>query len=655
LNYSSGMDINKLKLLANSSRALSMDAVQKANSGHPGLPLGMADFGALFYTHILKHYPKQPRWPNRDRFILSAGHGSMFLYSFLHLTGYDLSLEELKKFRQIGSKTPGHPEYGLTEGVETTTGPLGQGFANAVGFAMAERRLAALFNEPGFPIVDHYTYVLCGDGDLQEGISAEAAAIAAHWGLNKLIVFYDSNDVTLDGPASKSMSEDMALRFQGHGWKVLQGSAYDYPGMMDLTQQAQQSDRPVLIILKSTIGYGSPNKAGSFKVHGAPLGADEIKLTRQALGIPDEDFWISPEALALVEERSKEWVATYKAWVDLFERWSQQFPEKRKLWDTMHGSVVEQLNSLPPVENPEGESIATRNASQRVLKALAEAVPGLIGGSADLSHSTMTDIPGGTFGKEDPKGKILNFGVREHAMGAIVNGIVLHGGHRAFGGTFLTFSDYQRTPIRLASLMKIPSIFLYTHDSVFLGEDGPTHQSVEHVTLLRAIPDFFVVRPADAQETLEAWKLILRREEGPSAIILSRQNLITFQKPKGWEKDFAKGGYIVVEPEGEVETVVLATGSEVNLALEALKLTQKRVRVVSISSLELLKANPEHRERLIPSGVRVVACEAGISLSWQEFISPNAFLGIERFGESGPGAAVAKHLGLTAENLARLF
>ncbi len=649
------MDIQRLKLLANSARALSMDAVQKANSGHPGLPLGMADFGALFYTEVLKHYPHKPQWPNRDRFILSAGHGSMFLYSFLHLTGYNLSLDDIKQFRQIGSKTPGHPEYGLTEGVETTTGPLGQGFANAVGFAMAEKRLAALFNEPDYPIVDHYTYVLCGDGDLQEGISAEAAAIAAHWGLNKLIVFYDSNDVTLDGPASKSMSEDMALRFQGHGWKVLQGDAYDYEGMLRLVREAQQSDRPVLVILKSVIGYGSPNKAGSFKAHGAPLGPDEIKLTREKLGIPDQDFWIAPEVEPLIREKQAEWARSYEDWVELVRRWSDQFPEKRDLWQEMFGPVEVSLAKLSAIEQPVGESIATRNASQRVLKALAEVVPGLIGGSADLSHSTMTDIPGGTFGKADPRGRILNFGVREHAMGAIVNGIVLHGGHRAFGGTFLTFSDYQRTPIRLASLMGIPSIFLYTHDSVFLGEDGPTHQSVEHLTLLRSIPGLLVLRPADAQETLEAWKLLLRREDGPSAIVLSRQNLVTFPKPEGWEMDYAEGAYIAHEPDGEPETVVLATGSEVNLALEAVKLTTKKVRVVSVSSLELLQVNESHRKKLIPTTARVVACEAGLGLCWHRYISPGGFLGIERFGESGPGAAVAKHLGLTAENLARLF
>lgn len=649
------MNTQTLKLLANSARALSMDAVQKANSGHPGLPLGMADFGALLFAEVLKHYPKKPLWPDRDRFILSAGHGSMFLYSYLHLTGYDLSLEDIKQFRQIGSKTPGHPEYGLTEGVETTTGPLGQGFANAVGFAMAEKRLAALFNEHGYPIVDHYTYVLCGDGDLQEGISAEAAAIAAHWGLNKLIVFYDSNDVTLDGPASKSMSEDMALRFQGHGWKVLQADAYDYEGMMRAVQEAKTSDRPVLVIVKSVIGYGSPNKAGSFKAHGAPLGPDEVKLTRERLGIPDQDFWVAPDVGPFIQEKLNDWSQSYQAWSDLFDRWSKSFPEKRALWDTMHGPVEPSLERLPQVENPIGESIATRNASQRVLKALAEAVPGLIGGSADLSHSTMTDIPGGTFGKEDPKGRILNFGVREHAMGAVVNGIVLHGGHRAFGGTFLTFSDYQRTPIRLASLMAIPSIFLYTHDSVFLGEDGPTHQSVEHLTLLRSIPGLLVLRPADAQETLEAWKLILRRQNGPSAIVLSRQNLLTFVKPEGWESNYARGGYIVHEPNGGPETVVLATGSEVNLALDAVKLSSKRVRVVSVSSLELLQANDQHRAHLVPPGVRVVACEAGLGLCWHRYISPGAFLGIERFGESGPGAAVAKHLGLTAENLARLF
>lgn len=632
-----------------------MDAIQKANSGHPGLPLGMADFGAFLFGEILKHNPSDPHWPDRDRFILSAGHGSMFLYSYLHLTGYDLTLDDLKSFRVIGSRTPGHPEYGITAGVETTTGPLGQGFANAVGFAMAEKKLAAEFNEPGFGVVDHYTYVLCGDGDIQEGLSAEAAALAAHWGLNKLIVFYDSNDVTLDGPADKSMSEDVGMRFEGHGWKVLKGDAYDYEKMLALTQEAKKSDKPVLVILKSVIGFGSPNKAGSFKSHGSPLGAEEIALTRDKLGIPQTDFFVAEEVGPFIQDRKKLWAQNQKDWEKMFSEWSTKFPSKRALWNEMFGPISDSLKKLQLPPAPLGESLATRSASGKVLQALAAAVPTLVGGSADLSHSTMTDMPGGIFGKTDPKGRILNYGIREHAMGAAVNGIVLHGGLRAFGATFLTFSDYMRTPIRLSALMKIPSIFLYTHDSVFLGEDGPTHQSVEHITLLRAIPDLVVTRPADAQETAEAWKLILERENGPSVLILSRQNLTTFPKPAGWELDFRKGGYIAHESSGPPETVLLSTGSEVNLALSALALTQKKVRVVSISSLELLKANPDHVKKLIPDGVRVAACEAGLSMSWDKWITRGAFLGVERFGESGPGPEVAKHLGLTAENLAKLL
>ncbi|NNM66981.1 MAG: transketolase, partial [Spirochaetales bacterium] len=635
------MDVSALKALAQSVRALSMDAIQAANSGHPGLPLGCADFGALLWGDVLKHDPSDPSWPNRDRFILSAGHGSMLLYSLLHLTGYGLTLEDLKKFRQIGSKTPGHPEFGLTIGVETTTGPLGAGFGNAVGFAIAEAKLAAEFNTPEHAIVDHYTYVLAGDGCLMEGVASEAASLAGHLGLGKLIAFYDSNDITLAARADKTFTEDVAGRFKAYGWQVLQGDAYDLPGMKKLIEQAQaETHKPSLVILKSIIGYGSPHKQGSFEAHGSPLGAEEVQLTRKALGIPDQDFYVAPEAVSYVKKRQTEWKVARADWQKEFDAWAQASPALKAKWDQFFSTKVQ-------VEWPAykvGDSVSTRVAGGKALNAAAKSLPNILGGDADLATSTMTVLQGGgDFLKDHPEGRNLSFGVREHGMGAIVNGIVLHGGLRSFSATFLVFSDYMRPPIRLAALMKIPSVFVFTHDSVFVGEDGPTHQPVEHYAALRAIPNLLVLRPGDAEETNAAWNLALNHRSGPSALLLSRQNLKVYTKPAGWEKDFDLGGYIVHEPSSAPETVVLATGSEVNLALEAAALSKKSVRVVSVSSLESLKAHPEHLARLIPSGVRVVASESGIVQGWEGLITKGSFLGLSSFGESGPGPAVAQH------------
>jgi transketolase len=647
------MDVPALKALALSVRALSMDAIQAANSGHPGLPLGCADFGALLWGDVLKHDPSEPSWPNRDRFILSAGHGSMLLYSLLHLTGYELTLDDLKKFRQIGSKTPGHPEYGLTIGVETTTGPLGAGFGNAVGFAIAEAKLAAEFNTPEHRIVDHYTYVLAGDGCLMEGVASEAASLAGHLGLGKLIAFYDSNDITLAARADKTFTENVAGRFEAYGWQVLQGDAYDLPGMKKLIEQAQaETHKPSLVILKSVIGYGSPHKQGTFEAHGSPLGAEEVQLTRKALGIPDQDFYVAPEAVSYVKKRQVEWKAARAAWQKEFDAWAKASPALKAKWDQFYSTTVQVEWPVYKV----GDSVSTRVAGGKALNAAAKNLPNLLGGDADLATSTMTVLQGGgDFLKNHPEGRNLSFGVREHGMGAIVNGIVLHGGLRSFSATFLVFSDYMRPPIRLAALMKIPSVFVFTHDSIFVGEDGPTHQPVEHYAALRAIPNLLVLRPGDAEETNAAWHLALSHRSGPSALLLSRQNLKVYPKPSGWEKDFNLGGYIVHEPSSAPEAVVLATGSEVNLALEAVALTKKSVRVVSVSSLETLKAHPEHLARLIPSGARVVACESGIVQGWEGLITQGSFLGLSNFGESGPGPAVAQHLGLTAAALSKLF
>ena len=651
------MNIEALKAFGLSVRALSMDGVQAANSGHPGLPMGCADLGAVLYGAVLKHDPSHPTWADRDRFILSAGHGSMFLYSLLHLTGYDLPLEEVKKFRQIGSKTPGHPEYGLTSGVETTTGPLGAGFANAVGFAVAETKLAAEFNTPTHKIVDHFTYVLSGDGCMMEGVTSEAASLAGHLGLGKLIVFYDSNRITIEGHTDIAFTEDVGKRYEAYGWQVLKGSAFDHLGMASLVDQAKKAtDKPTLIILESIIGFGSPNKAGSHEVHGAPLGGDEIKATRRNLGIPeDQDFFIHPEAKNYISGKQPIWTTARRDWESKFASWAQANPELKARWDLFH-NPAEALKSVVWPSYKVGDSLATRVSGGKALNAVAAALPGFMGGSADLAPSNNTNIAGGgDFQKATPMGRNMHYGVREHAMGAVVNGMVLHGGIQAYGATFLVFSDYMRPPLRLSALMKIPSLFIFTHDSIFVGEDGPTHQPVEHYALLRAIPNHLVLRPGDAEETNAAWELALSQKDRPTSFLLTRQNLKVYPKPADWKDSFKKGGYIAQDSEGNPETVVLATGSEVNLALEALALSPKKVRVISVSSLELLKANPEHYKSLVPAGVRVVAAECGISMGWDGLITPGAFLGMSSFGESGPGASVAKHFGLTAENLAKLF
>ncbi|NNM54809.1 MAG: transketolase [Spirochaetales bacterium] len=647
------MEISSLKALAASVRSLSMDAVQAANSGHPGLPLGCADLGALLYGEVLKHDPSQPQWIDRDRFILSAGHGSMWLYSLLHLTGYGLPLDELKKFRQLGSKTPGHPEYGWTVGVETTTGPLGAGFSNAVGFAIAETKLAAEFNTSEHTVIDHYTYALAGDGCLMEGVSAEAASLAGHLELGKLIVFYDSNGITIEGHTDIAFTEDVAGRFEAYGWQVLKGSAHDIPQMMSLITEAKaEKKRPSLLILTSTIGFGSPHKAGTHDVHGTPLGAEEIKATKKNLGLPeDEQFYIVPEALRYTAQKAVPWKAARETWEKTFANWAKANPELKAKWDNFFTDPTTLVENAEEPSFAVGESIATRVAGGKSLNAFAKVMPGLTGGSADLAPSNNTALPFGEYSAQNRLGRTFHFGVREHGMGGIVNGLNLHGGLRAFGATFLVFADYMRPPLRLSALMSLSSIFVFTHDSIFVGEDGPTHQPIEQAEALRAIPRLLVLRPGDAQETFQAWKLALKQSHRPCSLLLTRQNLKVYEKPANWKEDFEKGGYVVKDTE-KPETVILATGSEVNLALEAVKLTNRRVRVVSVSSRELLQDNPNHLAKLVPQGAKVVAAEAGITTGWKG-LADNV-LGLDRFGESGPGAAVAAHLGLTAENLAKL-
>ncbi len=647
------MEISSLEALAASVRSLSMDAVQAANSGHPGMPLGCADLGALLYGEVLKHDPSQPQWIDRDRFILSAGHGSMLLYSLLHLTGYGLPLEELKKFRQLGSKTPGHPEYGWTVGVETTTGPLGAGFSNAVGFAIAETKLAAEFNTPEHTVIDHYTYALAGDGCLMEGVSAEAASLAGHLELGKLIVFYDSNGITIEGHTDIAFTEDVGQRFEAYGWQVLKGSAHDISQMMTLISEAKaEKKRPSLLILTSTIGFGSPHKAGTHDVHGTPLGAEEIKATKKNLGLPeDEQFYIVPEALRYTAQKATPWKAARETWEKTFAAWAKVNPELKAKWDKFFADPTTLVDYAEEPSFALGEAVATRVAGGKSLNAFAKVMPGLTGGSADLAPSNNTALPFGEYSAQNRLGRTFHFGVREHGMGGVVNGMNLHGGLRAFGATFLVFADYMRPPLRLSAIMGLPSLFVFTHDSLFVGEDGPTHQPIEHAEALRAIPRLLVLRPGDAQETFLAWKLALKQTHRPSALLLTRQNLKVYEKPANWKEDFEKGGYIVKDTD-KPETVILATGSEVNLALEAVKLTQRRVRVVSVSSRELLHENPNHWAKLVPQGTKVVAAEAGITTGWKG-LADNV-LGLDRFGESGPGAAVAAHLGLTAENLAKL-
>ena len=658
---SSGYDELDL-LCANVIRGLSMDGVQQADSGHPGMPMGMANVAHVLWTRFLRHNPANPKWPNRDRFILSGGHGSMLLYSLLYLTGYDLPLEQLKQFRQLGSITPGHPEYGMTPGVEVTTGPLGQGFANGVGMALGEAFLAATFNRPAYPIMDHTVYATLGDGDLEEGISHEAASLAGHLKLGKLIYFYDDNKISIDGPTSLSYSDDVPARFAAYHWHVQEVDGYDMPAIDAAIRQAQAvTDRPSLIICHTHIGYGSPNKHDTAEVHGSPLGEEEIRLTKQALGMPpDEKFWVPEEALARYRGALVDGQACEEQWNQIFAAYERECPELAAAFQqAWAGQLPDGWDAALPVWQP-GSKIATRAASGKVLDAIAAHIPTLIGGSADLTPSNNTRFKGAVdVTPGDFAGRYIRFGIREHAMGALLNGLALHGGTFPYGATFAVFADYMRPTARLAAIMKVPTIFVWTHDSVGVGEDGPTHEPVEHLASLRAIPGLVVIRPGDPNETAAAWRYALTRRDRPVALMLSRQNMPALAGTSSAPGNgLEHGAYVVAEAEGgQPDVVLIGTGSEVAVAVAArdqLAARGIKARVVSMPSWELFdEQDAAYRDSVLPPAVSArVSVEAGVTLGWEHYVGQaGRAVGINRFGESGKGPAVMAHLGITAENV----
>lgn len=640
-----------------------MDAIQKANSGHPGAPMGLAAAAYVLWTQYLKHNPANPQWANRDRFVLSGGHASMLLYSLLHLTGYDLSLDDLKNFRQWGSKTPGHPEYRHTPGVETTTGPLGQGFANAVGMAMAERHLAARFNRPDAAVIDHYTYVMCGDGDLMEGISAEAASLAGHLGLSRLVVLYDDNDISIEGSTDITFTEDVGQRFKACHWHVQSvEDGNDLEAIAAaLAAARQEKQRPSLIMLKTQIAYGSPNKAGSADAHGAPLGVEEVCLTKKCLGCPeDAEFCVPDSARNRFRQALDKGGDAEAAWQGLMDAYRSRHPQlAENLQRALDGRLVEDWDAEVPVFTPGDGPVATRAASGTVLNALAGKIDTLMGGSADLAPSNKTFINGAPeFQKGAYEGRNIRFGVREHAMAAIMSGLSLHGGVKPYGGTFLVFADYMRPSIRLASLMGLPVIYVFTHDSIAVGEDGPTHQPVEHLTSLRAIPGLTVIRPADATETAEAWRTAVTATDHPVALALTRQKLAVLDRetlpPAAY---LAKGAYILADAEGQPDIILMASGSEVHLVMEArsqLKGKGIQARVVSMPSWELFEAMPSaYRKEVLPTGITArLAVEAGLPMGWERYTGhPDNIIGINGFGASAPGPVIQEKFGLTVANV----
>jgi transketolase len=655
-------DASLQTLAINTVRTLSMDAVQAAESGHPGTPMALAPLAYALYTRHVRHNPADPHWPDRDRVVLSAGHASMLLYSTLYLSGYDLSLDEIKNFRQWGSKTPGHPEYGHTAGVETTTGPLGQGVGNAIGFAVAEAHLAATFNRDGHGVINHYTWFIAGDGCLQEGISHEAASFAGHQKLGKLIGFWDDNSITIDGRTDLSCSDDVAKRFESYGWQVLHISDVNDQAQIDavIAEAKADTSRPTLVCTKTIIGFGSPNRADTAKAHGEPLGKEEIKLTKAAYGWPsDEPFHVPTAALEhwrLAKERG---VNMQAEWMRRFAEFAKAFPaEAKELGRRWHGDLPVQWEKALPEFTAENGSGASRAASGTVLNAIGPAIPELIGGSADLTGSNLTNVKnGGSFSATQRSGRNFHFGIREHAMGAVMNGMALHGGIIPYGGTFLVFADYMRPAIRLAALMRQQVIYVFTHDSIGLGEDGPTHQPVEHLSSLRCIPNLLVLRPADAAETAEAWRTALKHRTGPSALVLTRQKLpLTDRSKHAAVSGVAKGAYVLKDaPEGTTpKTVIIATGSEVEIALKAqTELAAKGVstRVVSMPSMELFaQQTAEYQASVLPTGIRRVAIEAAHPMSWHRWVGADgAIVGIEGFGASAPASKLYQEYGITAQ------
>ena len=650
----------EIEKIALTIRSLTIDAVEQAASGHPGLPLGMAEVGALLYAKILKHYPSQPDWIDRDRFVLSAGHGSMLLYALLYLSGYNLTLEDIKNFRQLHSLTPGHPEKGVTAGVETTTGPLGQGLANAVGMAIAERMLAAKFNTPEYQIIDHFTYVLASDGCMMEGVSAEASSLAGHLRLGKLIVFYDSNRITIDGSTELTFTEDVALRYQAYGWKTYRLSAYDLEGILTTVVKAKEKqDRPTLLILDSLIGKGSPHKAGSEKCHGAPLGKDEVLATKRELGLNENEyFYVALEALKYFKEKSQEWEKNYRKWLKTFADWQRDYPELAHAWEEQFSlSSFRGKPVLPSFGT--GQKLATRESNHSILNAYAQVYPQLVGGSADLASSTKTRLTGyPDFQVQNQNGRNINFGVREHAMGAVVNGLALHGGFRPYCATFFVFTDYMRPPMRLAALMRLPILYFFSHDSIYVGEDGPTHQPVEQLASLRVIPNLEVWRPADAQENLEVFREAFRRLDGPTALLLTRQGVTVFAKEDPeWSQNVRNGAYIVQEARKRpIKAVLIATGSEVELALKVYaELNRTDLRVISMPCRERFIKLPKAKQlEILPSSSRCVVIEAGVIQGWEAILREDGlFFGLDDFGRSGKADEVAASFGFEARKIAQ--
>ena len=651
--------MNSCKIIANAIRGLSVDGVAAANSGHPGMPLGMADVCAVLWSEHMNFNPKNPKWLNRDRFILSAGHGSMLIYSLLHLYGYDLSMDDLKAFRQWGSKTPGHPENFVTAGVETTTGPLGQGVANAVGFALAEASLAARYNREGSEIIDHYTYVVAGDGCLQEGISHEACSFAGHNKLGKLIMLYDSNNITIDGPTHISFTEDTRKRFEAYGWQVLEIDGHDYDQINAAIAEAKkEKSKPSIIICKTIIGFGSPNRAGTSKAHGEPFPAEEIELMKEKLGLPkDKSFFIPNEISDLRAKTQEKGENLENQWNELWENYKNKNQEAAKeLENSIKGEISKEALDIPQFGSE--KAIATRSASGTVLNHIAKYIPQLMGGSADLTPSNNT-LPAGeeSFSPENPKGRYIRYGVREHGMAAIMNGMALHGGVLPYSGTFFVFSDYMRPAMRMSALMEQQVVYVLTHDSIGLGEDGPTHQPEAHLWAYRTIPNMTVIRPMDANETAEAWKSALKNKKGPTCLVLTRQNLPVYDRAGlGWAKseEAQKGGYVLCEDK-DFEAIIIATGSEVELAVEAkTKLNEQgvKVRIVSMPSTNIFdEQSQEYKESVLPKNIlKRVAVEAGVTLGWYKYVGlEGRVIGLDRFGASAPYKTLYKEFGITTD------
>lgn len=651
--------------VVNTIRTLSIDMVEKANSGHPGMPMGAAPMAYALWAKQLKFNPKHSSWFNRDRFVLSAGHGSALLYSLLHLFGFDVTLDDLKNFRQWESKTPGHPEYGLTDGVDATTGPLGQGIAMAAGMALAESHLAAQYNRPNYPVVDHFTYAICGDGDLMEGVSSEASSFAGHNGLGKLIVLYDSNDISLDGDLNKSFSEDIQKRYESYNWQVLKvEEGNDIQAINEAINEAKSDlDRPALIEIKTVIGFGSPNKAGSSASHGAPLGAQEAAASKAAYGWTEDPFFISDDVKEALQEYTEKGEALEKVWKELLSAYTTEFPELAdQFYRVIEGSLPSDWKEDWPEFEAGDKKIATRSASGSAINHLAEKLPELFGGSADLGGSNKTFITSSSdYSKETPEARNIWFGVREFAVGALLNGMALHGGLKVFGSTFFVFSDYMRPAIRLAALMELPVTYVFTHDSVAVGEDGPTHEPIEHLASLRAMPGLSVIRPADAKETIAAWKIAAENTKGPIALVLSRQDLpVLANSQSKVNEGVAKGAYIVSAADKSAgDALLIATGSEVALALETKEYLKKEhsvsASVISIASWDRFKASDKaYQEAVLPKGVPVrLSIEAGSTFGWKEFTGPYGdSIGIDHFGASAPADKIFEGFGFTPKSVA---